>query len=437
MTNSVILSLKSNSKTFITIILVFTIEFLYSPIRPKPYGDNIFNVEAKIIANNLKGIETAGDIKFDHSVIPSLFYVIPALLTDSSFENDLYLNLAIIWNMLSFMLAVWLYINSFALKDNLSKLLFTIFLIIIPYFIYYNLYFSSEPISFLLLALILSSAPKINAEINFRKLILTGIVTGLLIANRPNFILFIPVITFLIFFTKQWRLFLVVIFSFITLATINQLYRFNNKSLSKDKVVFLLEQIHGGQFFLRDEFTDWSFFNNEYREKSIDYQNYSKSKELIYSQIENGISPREAYINEITNQYKQNVIASAFHPIKKFIHGNSIHIGSKISGKLNIEYLKKYWLTFLMNIILNIINWLIIAIGLCFLFKHYKEQEVLSVVIIATLISFNIFNMISASEQRYLFPTKIVYIILAIKFIVRYYSGYLPQKFNLLLNIDE
>jgi 4-amino-4-deoxy-L-arabinose transferase-like glycosyltransferase len=335
--------------------------------------------------------------------------------------------------MCSFILAIWLYIKTFELRDNFSKLLFIIFLVIIPYFIYYNLYFSSEPISFLLLALAFYLVPKSHDEIDLKNLFLIGLATGLLIANRPNFVLFLPIMIFIISFTKERRLFLIVIFSFITLIAVNQLYRFNDKSLSKDKVVFLLEQIHGGQFFLNDEFTDWSFFNNEYREKSIDYQNFTQSKELILTQIESGLSPREAYLNEIINQYKQHFLKSTVHPIKKFIHGNSIHIGSKVSGKLSIQYLKKYWLIFSINIILNTLNWLIISIGLYFLFKYYKEQEILNIIIIATLLSFNIFNMISASEQRYLFPTKIIYLILAIKFIVRYYSGVLPQKLNYLL----
>jgi hypothetical protein len=433
--------MKELSKLITKIYIHFTLRFFwiilvvsfigmanFSKIKPKPFGDNIFNVEAKIIANNIRGIEPIQNIKFDHSVIPSLFYVVPALLTDSSYESKWYLNLAIIWNMCTFILAIWLYLKAFELKDNFSKLLFVIFLVIIPYFIYYNLYFSTEPISFLLLAILFYLTPKHHEKFTLKKLILTGFVSGLIIANRPNFILFIPVLSLLIISSKKWSLLIVPLFSLISLSLVNQFYRFNNDSIGKDKVVFLLEQIHVGQFFLRAEFTDWSFFNNEYRENSIDYKSYSQSKEIISNRIVSGISPREAYLNEIVNQYKLNLLASTVHPIKKFIHGNSIHIGSKVPGKINPSYLKKNIVTFGVNIALNIINWLIIGIGLYFLFTYYKEQEILSIFIISILLTFNIFNMISASEQRYLFPTKIIYIILVIKFIVRNYSLHLPKN---------
>jgi hypothetical protein len=235
----------------------------------------------------------------------------------------------------------------------------------------------------------------------------------------------------LIVISRKWCLLLVPLFSLFSLAFTNQFYRFNDETKSKDKVVFLLEQIHGGQFFLRTEFTDWSFFNNEYREKSIDYQSYTQSKELIHKKIESGLSPREAYLNEIINQYKQNWLAITVHPLKKFIHGNSIHIGSKVPGKIDAIYIRKYIVIFCINIALNIINWLIIGIGLFYLYTHYKEQEILSILIISILLAFNLFNMISASEQRYLFPTKIIYIILAIKFIVRHSTRLMPSKFNL------
>lgn len=406
----------------ILITLVFVVEFLFSPIKPKPYGDSIFNVEAKIIANNLKGLEDTPPIKFEHSIIPSLFYVIPALLSNSAFESTVYFNLAIFWNLCSFLLAIWLYLKAFELKDLSSQLLFTLFIIIIPYFIYYNLFFSSEPISFLLLSLVFYLIPKKSTEINITRLILIGGITGILVANRPNFILFIPIVFFLFILTKKWLFLIIPIISFLTFFLVNQLYRVNNQNESKDKVVFLLEQIHGGQFFLRTEFTDWSFFNDEFRPNSTDYNDYQASREKLQTEIANGTAPRKAYINEIAEQLSNNLVKSLLHPIKKFIHGNSIHIGSKTPGKLNTAYLKKYYLTFLLNVILNILNWLIILLGIYVIAKHYHDNELLSLFIITTLISFNFFNMLSASEQRYLFPTKIIYIIFTIKFIVNRYS---------------
>lgn len=402
---------------WISLILFFIGMAAFSPIKPRPFGDRIFNVEAKIIANKIKGIETERAIKFDHSVIPTLFYIVPALLSDSNYESSMYFLLTLTWNLLSFLLSIWLYIKAFKLTDNLSRLLLLLMLLVIPYFIYYHLTFSSEAISFLLIAGISYLAMKQNEHKNTSRIVYIGILFGILIANRPNFIFFIPLSMMIAGYLKKWYILAVPALAIFMFFIFTQVYKLGNTETNRDKFVFLLEQIHGGMFFMRSEFTDWSFFNNEYREQSIDYYEYQSSKQTINNDINLGENPRTAYLNEIYSQIKQKPYQSIIHPIKKFIHGNSIHIGSKTPGKLSLSYLSIHYKTFAVNIFLNLLNWAVIILGLYFLLKTFRQNEFMAILLLATILAFNAFNMLSASEQRYLFPTKILYIIYCITFI--------------------
>jgi hypothetical protein len=407
---------------WICLVLSFIGMAIYSPIKPKAYGDNIFNVEAKIIANHIKGVDLERNIKFDHSVIPTLFYVIPALLSNQNYESSTYFVLTLTWNLLSFLLAIWLYIKAFKLTDNFSRLLLLLMLIIIPYFIYYHLTFSSEAISFLLIAAITFLVTKHQENNRLTNVIFIGLLFGILIANRPNFILFVPISIVAVLYFKMWQHIFIPVIAVLVFFLFTQIYKLGNAETNKDKSVFLLEQIHSGMFFMRSEFTDWSFFNNEYRERSIDYTEYMASKQNIYNSIDNATNPRDAYIEEIIAQIKLKPLASIIHPLKKFIHGNSIHVGSKLPGKLDRAYLNTNYKTFAINIFLNLLNWSVIVIGILFILQLFKENELMGILLISIIIAFNLFNMLSASEQRYLFPTKIIYIILTIKFVMRYFK---------------
>ena len=229
---------------------------------------------------------------------------------------------------------------------------------------------------------------------------------------------------------KKWQLSLVAVssvFTYFLVGWIAGIIVLQDAAERKDKVVFLLEQIHYGQFFLKLEPTDWSFFNNEYRPNSQDYKNCQQSIAKIDSLIASGTPPREAYINETFHQIKTYPVASFVHLFTKFLHGHSFHIGTTIPGKLNWNYIKTYPHIFATNVILKIIMWGIIILALAFIKLNWKKLPIYCFLWLPWL-SFALFNMPSASEQRYLFPVRLLIILLAV--------GFLVNKFNRLASMQ-
>lgn len=423
-----ILSLTISNTILLAISAVLFWGLYFSPLpKPKPFGDDIFNTEAWIISDVIKGNKPVDSIKLDHTPLGSIYYVIPALISPSSPTSPIYYRNAIIWNFIFFMLSTWLYIQAFRkLFNNKGLLIFMLLYFLPPVNIYYHIGFQTEPLAYFFVGAIAwyCSNRQLSSNLNYSKYdnLLVGLLISLLITIRPNAIFLIPLILLFSLLFKKKSLFIIGSISsvfFVGITLLTSTIKSNNDT-SKDSVVFLLEQIHVGQFFLRHEPTDWSFFNNEYRPSSRDYNELQESRSKIHSTIQSGTPPRSAYIKEITDQYKQYPIASLLHPLTKFIHGHSFHIGTTIPGELNINYIQKYPKYFIVNTLLKIFVWTIIIAAFLFLIQHRKELFTYWFLWLPWL-SFAIFDMISASEQRYLFPARNLILMLAV--------GYLLSKF--------
>lgn len=410
--------------------LVFWVTFIASPIKPKPFGDDVWNNEAKIIAGIIKGDIDASELKFKHSILPTLYYLPPALLTGGDGHSKGYLIAGIVWNFIFYIIALLLYfrlVNKYAGQFGLFIMLLSI--IVIPYFSYYQLGFLSEPLSFFLVAVIIYYYDKYLIYKTTALLVAWIIPAGLLLANRPNFIAIVPLLLlFSILLKKKYFAFagvgiLVIFFG------VNLFYKLQTTIEKKDNAVFLLEQIHVGQFPLRKEFTDWSFFNNEFRANSIDYKEYDESRSKISQLVTiDSVDKKKALIDEIIYQMSENPMASILLPFKKIIHGNSLHVGSTIPGPLTIKYIKQNPVLFLINLTTNIFNWVLIFFAIIFFIKQKSLAASPFLLYILIIISFVAFNSVSASEQRYLFPVKVLFIIPAAMYFSSLYNNFLKRS---------
>ncbi len=394
---------------------LFIASFFFSPVKPKPFGDGVWNKEARVLADAVKGNPHSDPIAFSHSVIPTLYYFVPALLSSGNEKSKDYFNNMLIWNFCFFSISILLYAKVFQARAGKTGLITLIILLtVIPYFTYYQFGFWSEPLSFFLLSVILYGLHKYyDNKFSWKYLFMWAAFIGLLIATRPNFILVIPLIILFAIWIKDKKTFLGAAIALSIFFATGLFKKLETEKNERDNVVFLLEQIHIGMFFLRNEFTDWSFFNNEYRENSVDYAQLTESKNKIEELVSKGVPERKAYLFILKNEIIDHPGKAITHVFKNFIHGNSMHIGSAVPGKLSMAYIKKHKGDFLFNLATNIIGWAVNILALLLLLKTNLRRSPFISMVLIIILAFNIFNCISASEQRYLFPTKILCIFLA------------------------
>jgi hypothetical protein len=421
MENSLGYKFYKNRKLFFIgfFILIFCFFFFVGSIGPKKLGDNVFNTEALRLATYILGNKSI-EIQFSHAIVPALYYTIPALINEV-FSLDMFYEISIILNLVLISFSLYfLYCIAFKILESYNFAgLFLILFLTVPSFIYYSYGILSEPPGFFLMTLFLYYSSEYNIKRRKIDLFCSSLFLGLFISCRPNLMVVIPLVIFISILIKKYRIGLIGVYSFLIFISISAIAKLATEN-KNDKTAFLIEQIRFGQFFMRYEPTDWSFFNGEYRPNSVDYDSLCSSSDRVTLDIKKGIDPVDAQLKELKHILLVEPLITLKLFFFKFIHGNSYHIGSRIPGKLSVEYFKKYYLIFITNILINLINWFSIIITFYVLIFHFREFISKYWFLILIPISLMVFNSIAASEQRYMMFSKPFLLIITLLYFRRY-----------------
>lgn len=415
-------------RTHIIILILnalFCIGVLNLPFKAKLYGDNTFHNEAKIASSILKGKSSPNNLMITWAPGPVLFYAIPYTFVASDTDHAYWIA-GTIWNMLFLSIASWYLLASvILLTNNRGKTLFLALLLIIPLQLYYGFSIIAETMAFCGCCLFLFGITNFIKG-KYGKHPSITFIAGLLmmVLSRPNTILvfgFIPLILAWLYFRKDMQYRILVkklIFPFfitcaLFIATIFIVKRLpTNQNKTNQENLFLLVN-HIGRFQFRTELTDWRFWDSDCRADSKDYIDFVKSVIELDEKI---VNEKKTY-NEVYEDWLIHDIIShpsgfAIQTFVRVIYGNYLQINSVSYNKLAIGPISGKTTSFLIHLVLNLINLGIIIMAV-FGFKNLYAFNKATILLILPYVALLLFHSLIYMEQRYLYPARPIILLLA------------------------
>lgn len=418
----------------------------HSSVRTRPFGDGDFHEETKVLTQYLWGNVEYNSVSVTKAPGPVLYYFTPYLLSGSHPEENTYWIFSMIWN------AIWssvaLYLLSVAATRFSANTLAGIFPVVlsfaVPLHVYYGTSVTGEVPAFIGICLIIYAYSYLNnlsAKKAGRQAIIffaTGL--SLLALSRPNtsliFGLMIPVLYFLwkqkspMFKPLSYGLAIALGTIFLISTLVKQL---PNTRKSYKQLDYLSYVILQGCFQFRDEPNDWRFFDPSIRGDSKDMINYQATQKKLYQQME----AENKSLSEVNLTYMKDDILS--HPftflrqcITKTLYGHSLNVSSVKPQNFNLGPFRGTTGYLIFYYSLNAFNLMLILLTLTTLFRKYRWNMLLLVLI--PWLALLLFHATTYMEYRYLFPIRAVIVSFSAIGIVNILNKYFPsfiQKFNI------
>jgi len=405
-----------------TLLMLFVLNL---PFKANRFGDITFHEESKNLALFIKGEVAADKVLITRAPGPILFYTPAYLLAPVDATDDQLWVYGVVCTsvlMIISLLLIFRVGTAFFSKEVglLSVLLFFSF----PIHCYYALGILAEIPAFFALALAIYGWTIAFYQPNTNRgwlLLVVGL--WLLILNRPNAILILGVLLFVIgysffksriFYEKYGKNLGITFLSVLLLGLgTSRLVNVINGSKVNDSQESLFYSVAlQGRFQFREEPTDLRFWESDNRPDSKDYQNWIQcGKELDISITQSGRPFIEVYRNFII----QDMLTHPFYTIRQVLvrgfYGH-INIISKVQprqfkmGPLQGEF--GFWFFILL---VNSIN-LLVLLGVSIFF--IKEKKMIQYWIFWGIwLGLLIFHSLTYMEPRYIFPAKVALYIMS------------------------
>ena len=409
--NTSLLKLVIISQLFLLLAMAF------SPVKPKPFGDDYFFVEGKNISLWLKGQPIEQEIVLSKAPLPSLLYAFSSLFVSGDKWN--YWAAAVVLNGLLLIVAVYyLTIGIQQLTNRNTALLNLVLISIFPLHVYYAFGMMAELPAIVATCFVIFFFSKTEAKSTF-----FGFLMLLLLCYaRPNSILIFFVIAFvaLVYFLKTRKkevlplLFLsvasVVVFQ-VSMRLLADSQKEALKGYTQEQHLWYV--VHQGFYQFRDEPLNWAYWQKEFRVGSIDYINWRTSLDSIRHQDFQMNYDTKFMIQEY---YFQDFLDRPIQKIRQFLtkafYGNFFLINSKPpkafslftnSGK--IEY-------YFMNLMVNLVN-IFVIIGFLIGIYRMPKNDFRFWLLLAIWLGILIFPALVYMEPRYLLPLRPIMILFA------------------------
>lgn len=389
------------------------------PFKAKPFGDDTFHNEAKNLAGYLKGTVSYDKVTVTKAPGPVIFYTPAYLVAPSGATDNQLWNYAVV---LTFLIGTISLLLIFRIGSNLfskevgffAVLLFFIF----PIHCYYSLGILAEIPAFFSLTLALYGWSVISLEPNRKKgwiLLIFGL--WFLLLNRPNTILMLglgfAILAFSFFKRKEFfrlygkklalSFFVVGLLGFGVLQMAKSIT--GTKSSDSQQALFYFVA-HQGRFQFREEPTDFRFWDNDIRPDSKDYQNWGKSGKELGTNMAQTNRPYDVVYREfLINDALEHPLLFTRQFFVKCFYGHVYFINSVKPADFHLGPLKGtvgYWL---IMVLINCINLLIIFGAFLFLFK---EKNLINYWLFwGIIVSLLVFHGLTYMEPRYMFPSRV------------------------------
>ena len=404
---------RASCQNFLHVLIALNVllylALIFSPVKPRTFGDYDFHEEAKIIAKVIHGDEEYNKLSITKAPGPVLLYSIPYTITGSQATDEQYWTAGVIWIGLLTIISLSILYKKLAATYNYSTAnIFMVFTFVIPLHIYYSLGILAESMAFLgVIWLIIGFLEFRNSSKGFYY------VAGLLalVLARPNSALVIPLLIigalYFAWILKQKEYYKYARYSLyatIGIVLVTLLVKsLPNTRQTKNQEQYLAFVMHHGRFQFRTETFDWRFWDNNTRADSKDYQMWLTSKHQLDS-IVNAGGNKTVFYDWVLNDVVSHPLITAKQFFVRILFGNTLQISSKppINYKvLGINGRILYWW---IHIMLNITNIVILVFAIKWLLSSYNFKLYWPLYII--IIALCIFHGAVYMEQRYLFPAR-------------------------------
>jgi hypothetical protein len=407
-----------------TFFLIFIVN---QPVKQKSFGDDTFHLEAKSIAEFIKGHGNFENLQITKAPGPSIIYSFPYSLVSENSDDSKFWLAALIWNLIMvFVLTSILLVTISVHISRFVSWLMLLFLFAIPLHLYYNLGVLAEPLAFMGICIFLIGSILIikTEKFKIRNVLLISLGLLFFLTARPNGVLvflFFPLFCFILFhfykvpFVKIRDFilgFLFALFGIILISFAVKSLPGNQEKDLQDNYLFFV--MHHGRFQFQSEYFDWRFWDSDTRPDSKDYQNWIKSTdELRYKADKEGRTLKDIYKEWLINDTVENWDNMVIQSIVRFFSGNYLQVSStKVDNHSFLGILLA---------IINLCNILINIFAILGFIKFFKENRQ-SLFIIAPVVALLFFHMLIYMEQRYLYPYRLIIIFFAAIYCADYLS---------------
>ncbi|HYG15472.1 MAG TPA: hypothetical protein VEC12_06930, partial [Bacteroidia bacterium] len=176
----------------IVVNVLLYLALIFSPVKPKTFGDYDFHEEAKIIAKYIHGDVPFTEVSVTKAPGPVLLYAVPYTIAGSDATDNEYWAAGVIWMGLLTIISLSILYNKLASAYNfLTANIFMALTFVIPLHIYYSLGILAESMAFL--GVIWLMMGFIHSGKSVRTIYFVGGLLALVLA-RPNSALAIPLL---------------------------------------------------------------------------------------------------------------------------------------------------------------------------------------------------------------------------------------------------
>lgn len=412
-------------------IVLFSAALLFivyqMPFKAKFYGDWTFHAEAKALAAWVHGQASGEVVAFTKAPGPVLFYGLPYVVAGAGKEDATYWKWALAWNLL------WLAFALILIKKT-AELLFggragiaaVILAFLLPLHLYYGIGILAETMAFVGFTLFAYGTTVLFLEAGRTRSGSIALIAGLLfmVTARPNSLLILALLPVVMLWL--WRgadtglraRLGAYLASYAAACVLTILLSVGIRYLPGNQAQALQESYfvnvaHQGRFQFRTETWDWRFWESDIRPDSKDYQAWRASSSALQEEIKtSGRSRNEVYGSWLL----QDAQSHPFVLLKQFgvrlAFGHFLQISSAPPEKFAIGPLKGPWIFYGLHIGINLFNLLLIYAAIVGFFRAVKTQRFVLLLIVPWL-ALSIFHGMVYMEQRYMFPARPVFLLLA------------------------
>lgn len=399
-----IIDFSAKNPVFITALVCVLFYFL--PFKPKPFGDGDFHFGTIQLIEFIKN-GFHGEIMINKGFLTLFCYLIPYGLVYSFHNDALYLFSGVAFSCVFVCLSIFYLFKAFTILgfSNQSKAFTLLILCLFPIHVYYAMGIIGEIFAFFAVSVMIYFWVKINFSetsktSDFVYLALAFVLLyGIKPTALPFLIAFGLYILFLSYTTKNKTIFLLTL-TIIPLLILTEVKLYKNDNEFKKKV--FRNQILWSRFELRDEPFNWlpqhgndSFASNDYK------NNLRKRYELDSICLTNKYDRTQYYIKWVKDDIVNHPFITLRQYFLKFFQSQSFIITPLMKSH------KPVWFKYGIHIYINLINSILVIIGLITMYKLFKRKKWrFFIPILLYWGSALVYVFLFHSEQRYMFPFR-------------------------------
>jgi hypothetical protein len=414
----------------VLMLLALYLAVAISPIAPKKFGDGDFHTEAKTLALAIQGAAPSTDVSITHAPAPVVYYLIPYLAVPPGSDDNTYWLAAVIWTIGWMVLSLLLIRRTGEMIGGaLMGKLAAGFVILAPFGVYYSYGILAEVPAYIGAVLLVygwaSWRTLSHKPSPFRgKSWLVWIGLALFVLSRPDALVLLPlalVAAAILWWTRspesrrdaKLTTVSIIIAGFLVAMSSVIVTLLPVRAGSRPQTDTLSHVALQGRFQYRTEPWDWREWSRANRQGSADHTQWAnKRAEFKRESEETGIPVSKIQWKWILNDIWAHPIITVQMSLIRLLTVNLSFVNSRKSEAFRIGPLSGRFVYVGFHLLVNLLNVIIVAASLWFLFTRPRELAFYWV-LWGPWLALLIFRTLTYGEPRHLYAGRPGLVIMA------------------------